>query len=156
MPRDLRLGWARWEKLGASVTAFVPAESAARIFIIENAPGPVRWHTSLQLAAEARDACFTVTRLDGGVLCAHNARSGMDLAAALSCEAQAFTCDEAAWYARKPGGETGAGLDPCFAVVLPPEQTLVIACGLLRHRGAARSGRCGCRPARTGARAGAL
>lgn len=123
------LGWARWEKLGASVTAFVPAESAARIFIIENAPGPVRWHTSLQLAAEARDACFTVTRLDGGVLCAHNARSGMDLAAALSCGAQAYTCDEAAWYARKPGGETGAGLDPCFAVVLPPEQTLVIACG---------------------------
>ena len=123
------LGWARWEKSGASVTAFVPLDAPARLLIIENAPGNVRWHTSLQLAAEERDSCFTVTRLENGVLRAENARGSLEFSAAFSADALSFTCDEAAWYAGRPGGETGAGLRPCFGVVLPQRETLVVACG---------------------------
>lgn len=122
-------GWASWEKLGAHVTAFVPLESDARVFIIEGAPGRVRWHTRLQLAAEARDACFTVTRLENGLLRARNERGGMELSAAFSQDAVAFTCDEAAWCALQPGGETGAGLAPCFGAVFEPSDCLVIVCG---------------------------
>ena len=73
------LGWASWEKLGARLTAFVPPETAARVFIIENPPGEVRWRTQLQLSAEARDACFTVARLEDGALRAVNACGGMEL-----------------------------------------------------------------------------
>ncbi len=122
-------GWASWEKLGARVTAFVPLESAARVLIIEGAPGRVLWHTQLQLAAEARDGCFTVTRLENGLLRASNCRSGMEFAAAFSRDASGFTCDEGAWCARRPGGETGAGLLPCFGAVFEPTERLVIACG---------------------------
>ena len=43
------------------------------MLIIENPPGEVRWHTALQLAAEARDSRFTVTELSGGLLRARNA-----------------------------------------------------------------------------------
>ncbi|HIS43900.1 MAG TPA: hypothetical protein IAB47_00885 [Candidatus Scatomorpha merdigallinarum] len=122
-------GWARWEKLGASVTAFVPLDAAARVLIVDKAPGEVRWHTALTLASEERDACFVVTKSESGLLCAGNVRSGMEFAAAFSCEALAYTCDEAAWSSGKPGGETGAGLMPCFGVVLPESECLVIACG---------------------------
>lgn len=69
----------------------------------------MRWHTRLQLAAEARDACFTVTRLENGLLRARNERSGMELSAAFSQDAVAFTCDEAAWCALQPGGEDRRG-----------------------------------------------
>ena len=122
-------GWARWEKLGACVTAFVPLETAARVFIIEGARGRVRWHTRLQLAAEARDACFTVTRLENGLLRAKNVRGGMEFAAAFSRDAAAFTCDEAAWCAGQPGSETGAGLIPCFGAVFDDADCLIIVCG---------------------------
>ena len=103
------LGWARWEKLGCSVTAFVPREAAARVLIIENPPGEVRWHTALQLAAEARDSRFTVTELSGGLLRARNARSGMSFAAAFSAEAPVFTCDGAVWRAGEAPGRDGRG-----------------------------------------------
>ncbi len=122
-------GWAVWEKLGARVTAFVPLDAAARVLVIEGAPGEIYWKTSLQLAAEGRDAPFVYTWLDGGVLRAVNQRSGMEFAAAFSEDAAAFTCDAAAWAARRPGGETGAGLMPCFAAVLPARGRVVIACG---------------------------
>ena len=126
---EFGLGYAVWEKLGARLTAFVPLELAARVFIIENAPGRVLWHTSLQLSSGASDAVFTVTRAEDGLLFARNARSGMEFAAAFSAAAEAFTCDEAAWLAGKPAGETGAGLSPCFGAVLPRAETLIIVCG---------------------------
>lgn len=122
-------GCAVWEKLGAKVTAFVCADCAARVLIVENAPGDVLWHTSLLLAAEERDAPFTSAQYECGVLRAKNSRSGMEFAAAFSAEASAFTCDEAAWLASRPGGETGFGLLPCFGAVLPRSDTIVIACG---------------------------
>ena len=122
-------GYAVWEKSGARVTAFVPLDAAARILIIENAPGRVVWHSSLQLAAEARDGIFTVTRPEKAALTAENPRGGMSFAAAFSEEADAFTCDEAAFRAGRLGGEHGAGLAPCFAAAFNGCERLVIACG---------------------------
>ena len=123
------LGYAVWEKLGASVTAFVPSGAAARVLIIENAPGDVLWHSSLQLAAEPRDAAFVVTELAGGLLRAVNPRTGLEFAAAFSVMARAFTCDEAAFLAGELRSERGAALAPCFAAMLPRSERLVIACG---------------------------
>ena len=124
------LGYAVWEKLGARVTAFVPLDAAARLLMIENPPGAVYWHTTLQLAAEPRDAAFTVTAAAGGLLCARNARSGLEFAAAFSEEASAWSCDEYAWRAGRPGAEAGAGLSPCFGAVLPRAERIVVACGV--------------------------
>lgn len=123
------LGWARWEKLGARVTAFVAEDTAARVLIIEGAPGNVRWHTGLWLGAEAADAAFITTRLDGGVLYAENPRTRMSFAAAFSTEALGWTCDEGAHFAGKPANEMGEGFSPCFSVTLPRADALVIACG---------------------------
>ena len=111
------LGWASWEKLGARLTAFVPPETAARVFIIENPPGEVRWRTQLQLSAEARDACFTVTRLEDGALRAVNARGGMELSAVFSHSVRAAGVGSAA-----------------FDVTLPRAGTLVIVCGTAEAR----------------------
>ena len=122
-------GWARWEKLGARVTAFVPPDIAARVLIIENAPGEIRWHTSLTLAGDASDAPYVTTSLERGILRARNARTGLECAAAFSRECSQWTCDEAAWFAREPGMECGAGLAPCFGAVFPGGEPLVIVLG---------------------------
>ena len=59
-------GFARWEKCGASVTAFVPPGLDARVLLIERAPGRISWRTALTLAENGRDArCVTVEFEDG-------------------------------------------------------------------------------------------
>lgn len=129
-------GRAAWEKTvgdkTARVTAFVPFGAEARVLIVEDAPGPLRWKTDLTLAAEDGDGRFVVTAMEDGVLTARNPRSQYPDAAfraVFSAPPTAFTCSLSAWLRNEPGGESGAGLIPCFAAVLPEAETQIIVCG---------------------------
>lgn len=144
-PRDreceitFSFGAAQWVKTvgGASVktTAFVPPDIDARIFIIEseNASGAqLAWQTELVLSGDDRDAVQVDTSYSGGALTAKNPRGAYpnDGITALSdIEPLRFTCDRASWIRGEPGGEFGAGYDPCLAAVYPMRDIQVLVCG---------------------------
>ena len=120
-------GFARWEKCGAAVTAFVPPETDARILMIERAGGPVYWKTSLTLAENSRGARYVTARFENGRFAASSPLwDGGGVSAAFSRQPERWTCDEAAWLAGRAEGESGPGLLPCFAAAFPPGE-LVIA-----------------------------
>lgn len=128
-------GWAAWEKElrggRTRVTAFVPPRSAARVLIIEGAPGDIFWRAELSLSGEARDAQYAVTEMSGGALTARNSRSPFPEApftAVFSRPVEGFTCDLGAWLRGEEDGRTGAGLIPCLGVRLGAGDA-VIVCG---------------------------
>ena len=125
-------GYASWEKFDIKVTSFVPMDTNARVLIIEGAQWEVFWRCGLTLSGDDRDSRFVITQEENNMLSARNARSPYPEQAFYATSSEYFThftCDLAAWLEGKPDGETGAGLIPCFAGVLPPAPITVIACG---------------------------
>ena len=109
-------GFARWEKCGASVTAFVPPGLDARVLLIERAPGRISWRTALTLAENGRDArCVTVKFKDGSFHAASPCWEGAGVSAAFSAPPTGWTGDLASALAGEMDGRAGAGLLPCFA-----------------------------------------
>lgn len=125
-------GCAVWEKLGAKVTAFVPPDTDARVLIIENAPGAVRWVCPISLASERREARFVVTEASNAMLTARNAPGvgeGVRFRAAFSAAPSAYSCDMAAALRDDMRGEAGAGYLPCFGAKFERAAVVVIVCG---------------------------
>ncbi len=123
-------GWARWERAGTSVTAFIPGAYAARLLIIEGGDGgDILWHLRLRMAAESADAPFTMTAQKGGVLRAYNPRSPrMGIFRALcSHKPTATGLDETAFL--RGEADDGDGKRPCFTLRVPGGGVHVIACG---------------------------
>ncbi|MEG1632973.1 MAG: glucoamylase family protein [Oscillospiraceae bacterium] len=130
------LGWAEWEKELPSgsvrVTAFVPPDTAARVLLIEGAGAEIFWKTDLCLCGEQRDAGFVVTDYVNQTLSARSSRSpwpDVEFTALFSAAPTGITCDLGAWLTGRLDGAVGAGLLPCFGVVLPQEKAQVIVCG---------------------------
>lgn len=126
-------GWARWERAGCAVTAFVPRKYKARILLIEGGDGAhIGWHTALSLCADRADAPFVITGYEGGCLTAVNPRASLAdgvFRAAASKPFSSFTCDETAWLRGEMNGRTGSGLRPCMAAQWEGGGTTVLACG---------------------------
>ena len=125
-------GYASWEKFDIKVTSFVPMDTDARVLIIEGAQWDIFWRCGLTLSGDNRDSRFVVTAEENNLLSAKNARSPYPEQAFYAASSEPFThftCDLSAWLRGEPGGETGAGLLPCFAGVLTPAPITVIACG---------------------------
>ena len=111
-------GYAEWRRGKMRITAFVPQHIDARLLLIENAPAGLVWTLRPALAWERRDAAFTQTRLEGGVLRASNPRGGdpgLDFGAAFT-QAEGLACE----YAGRPVFTARLGAGTC-----------VIACGAL-------------------------
>ncbi len=131
-------GWARWEKhlSGGTVTttAFVPADTAARVFLIQSelSKGALRWRADLQLGESRRDAPGVETWQDGAALCARNPASVFPetvFRAVSDPPFQGFTCDRISADLGKWDNATGAGISPCFSMNLPMAKTMVLVCG---------------------------
>ena len=111
-------GFAEWRRGDMRICAFVPAETDARVMIIENAASELCWTLRPGLAYEVSDAAFVQTRLEDGALRARNPRGGspdLDFGAAFS------------GASRLAAEEDGR---PVFKARLGPGIS-VIACGFL-------------------------
>ena len=124
-------GWARWERAGSSVTAFIPGRYKARIFLMEGGEGSrIAWHTALRLSGERGDGPYVITGMDEGFLWAENPRSGAGrFRACASKPFEGFTCDESSWLRGRLDGRCGAGLRPCFGASFPGGGVSVLVCG---------------------------
>ncbi|SHH48939.1 cyclic beta-1,2-glucan synthetase [Sporobacter termitidis DSM 10068] len=133
-------GWAEWKKTidGATytTTAFVPLDTAARVFIIEAADGAgleVSYFTDLVLFPEASDGVYVKTSAEDGMLTAQNVYnvdfpdSVFRLAA--SSPVKSFTCSKNSALKGTYDGITGAGFVPCAAAVYRAVKSLVIVTG---------------------------
>ncbi len=130
-------GWARWERAGTSLTAFIPGDYKARIFLIESGgeAGELLWHIGLRLSGEGRDAACVVTDAEDGMLAARNVRSGPEVFRACASGGFAgYTCDESSWLRGALDGKTGPGLRPCFGVSVPAGGLTVLVCGFEEPR----------------------
>ncbi|MCL2842504.1 MAG: hypothetical protein FWE28_03425 [Oscillospiraceae bacterium] len=133
-------GYARWEKTiedgTITVTAFVPPDTEARVFLVEGdlRPGDkVAYFAELILGADDRHRAYVVTTEHEGALTAQNGSNGEFPDTALTLVAgtvpEGYTCDRHAWARRTSDNRTGAGLDPCFYAVYPGEKSLSIVTG---------------------------
>ncbi len=131
-------GWAKWEKTlpagTITTTAFIPAGSAARVFIVQSgvAQGKLRWRADLQLGEYARDAAGVETWRDGAALCARNPASVFpDTVFRMVSDPppEDFTCDRVSADQGKWDSFTGAGASPCFCARLPMAGTVTLVCG---------------------------
>ena len=133
-------GYARWEKTldegTITVTAFVPLDTEARVFLVEGdlRPGDkISYFAELVLGADDRHRAYVVTTEHEGALTAQNGSNSefpdtaFTLAASVGPEG--YTCDRHAWARRTPDNRTGAGLDPCFYAVYPGTGPLSIVTG---------------------------
>jgi len=69
-------GWAKWEREGVALTAFVPPDFPARVFLLHvDAPGILRWRLRPVLGAGERDAAACRGVLRDGVAVFGNRRS---------------------------------------------------------------------------------
>ncbi|NLM84229.1 MAG: hypothetical protein GX189_05910 [Clostridiales bacterium] len=133
-------GWAEWRKTIGDVqfttTAFVPPDRAARVLMIEASEGSladIEYYTDLVLAPDARDAVYTETREEGGVISAQNrynrAFDGSVFRLTASQPYDEFTCSQLSYKTGRLDGRTGAGFLPCAAARWRGVQTLVIVTG---------------------------
>ncbi len=126
-------GWTRWEREGCGLTAFVPSQYRARIFLIEGGEQTyIGWRLPLALTGESADIPCVVTGYEDGCLTAYNPRSMYPdevFRAAFSRKLSGFTGDDAAWQEGRLDGKTGSGLRPCFSALWKGGGVSVIACG---------------------------
>ena len=136
-------GAAVWEKriggTAVKLTAFVPPEMAARVFIIETSGEPLpedarlEWTVELCLAPDRKEACFTSVELEGSAISASNPRfpyPGACFTAVFSPAPSGMTGDK---YSAARGSFDGHGssvISPCFGVSLPARDGAVIVCGV--------------------------
>jgi len=133
-------GWARWQKtagdLTVTTTAFVPPNMAARVLVIEVAEGrlaDLEYYTDLVLAPDARDAVYTETWEEEGLIAARNrynrAFEGSVFRLAASRPCDAFTCSALSYRLGRFDGRTGAGFSPCLAARWQGVRSLVLVTG---------------------------
>jgi len=133
-------GYARWEKVidqgEITVTAFVPKETEARVFLIEGdlRPGDkIAYFAELILGADDKHKAYVVTEKQGQMLTAQNGANGefpnVTVTLLTGTEPVGYTCDRQTWAKRKLDGKVGAGLDPCFYAVYPGDAPLTIVTG---------------------------
>ena len=133
-------GYARWEKTiddgTIAVTAFVPPDVEARVFLVEGdlRPGDkIAYFAELVLGVDDKNRAYVVTTVKGPALSAQNGSSvefpGVTFTLAATCEPEGYTCDRHAYARRDLDRSSGAGADPCFYAVYPGEAPLVIVSG---------------------------
>lgn len=130
-------GFASWEKdfgdFGTRLTAFIPIDADARIFVIEltgNADGIFEWVNELQLS-DSRDNEVSVScNYVNSVFTAVGERSYLQntvFSATSSVEAAAWTCDLYSFLRGDFNGKTNVNI-PVFGAQFPAGN-LIIACG---------------------------
>ncbi|MGI6014241.1 MAG: GH36-type glycosyl hydrolase domain-containing protein [Oscillospiraceae bacterium] len=133
-------GTAVWETqlpTGASVrvTAWIPMETDARVFLIESADlkeGHLVWQCPLVLSGDDRDAAQVITAFHDNILTAENPRCpipDLRFLATASTPIRSFTTSRESWLSGMPDRKTGAGLDPCFSLSCEGSFPLVLVCG---------------------------
>ena len=132
-------GAAVWEKrLHGSLlrtTAFVPADTDARVLLIETDGLPegtaLHWQTELLLGSRPEDARFCRTAPALGGLLAENIRNGSSepFFAFADAPITRFTCDRAAALALDYDGSCGFFAEPVFAAKLAVNAVTVLVCG---------------------------
>ena len=135
-------GAAVWEKNFRSglirTTAFVPADTDARVLIVELAglseaelaDLTLHWQMELLLAGTPADARFCRTAALAGGLSAENVRgSGAVFSAYSGVTCTGWTCDRAAALALDYNGVAGRSGEPVFAMRLKPTAETILVCG---------------------------
>lgn len=133
-------GFAVWEKeidnTLARVTAFVPPDRAARVFIIQGEFEPedkISYYAELIMGADEKNVPYVATEYSGGVITARNLGNmefpGEEFSIVASEAETGFTCDRREYLMGKENGSAGAGLDPCVSVTWPAGRGLVIVAG---------------------------
>ena len=116
----------------ASVLAFVPPETDARVLLIETAePMTLRWRLNLLLAAEERDAPAVVTQVSDGVFTAFNPRAAAPFLVSALCSApiEGFTASRYAADRGQLDSFTGTGVPACFCASFSVERRAVLIVG---------------------------
>jgi len=133
-------GYARWEKTIDGdiirVTAFVPPDTEARVFLVEGdlRPGDkIAYFAELVLGVDDKNRAYVVTTVKGPVLSAQNGSAaefpGVTFTLAATHEPEDYTCDRHAYARRELNRSSGTGADPCFYAVYPGTEPLVIVTG---------------------------
>jgi len=133
-------GFARWEKeideSRVTVTAFVPADTEARVFLIEGNLRPddkIAYFAELVLGVDDKNRAYVVTSAGGQSMSAQNGSNsefpGLTFSLVASKEPEGYTCDRSSWAGRDLDRRSGAGLDPCFYAVYPADPELAIVTG---------------------------
>ncbi len=132
-----RPGFAEWEShidgIACTLRAFVHPQLPARIFELtlkSDAPAQayILWHTTLILGETDESRRYVRTGYDAahGVINVCNPSAQRFAPYHFVCtsypRAQAYTCSEAAFRTGMLDGTCGAGLDPCAAMRIEPEQ----------------------------------
>ncbi|MCL2409054.1 MAG: hypothetical protein FWC96_05495 [Oscillospiraceae bacterium] len=133
-------GYARWEKtIGdtqVTLTAFVPPDTACRVFIIETDAPPeaeILYYTDLVIGSNEAESSYVTTEFTDSIIQAYNNYSAdfsetvfMHLA---SMPVTAFTCSKNGYLTGVMDGTTGTGFTPCVATAYPVQRKLVIVSG---------------------------
>lgn len=126
-------GWTRWEHENIRLTAFVPQELNARVFLIEGGEGShIGWHLPLSMVPAATDARHVITGFDHGCLSARNPRAlypDRIFRAVCSRTFSGVTTETASWLEGALDEKTGSGLDPCFGTLWKSGGISVLVCG---------------------------
>ena len=127
-----RFGSMVWETARARMIAFVPANTDARVLLLETAePMTLRWRLDLLLSSEERDAPAAVTQYSDGVFTAVNPRAGAPFLVSALCSApiEGFTASRAAADRGQMDSFTGAGVPACFCASIRVEKRAVLIVG---------------------------
>ena len=127
-----RFGSMVWETARGRMIAFVPADTDARVLLIETAePMTLRWRLDLLLAADERDAPAVVTQFSDGVFTAVNPRAAAPFLVSALCSApiEGFTASRAAADRGQLDSFTGSGVPACFCASLRVERRAVLIVG---------------------------
>ena len=133
-------GFARWEKTieesRVTVTAFVPPDTEARVFLVEGNLRPddkIAYFAELVLGVDDKNRAYVVTTAQNQGLSAQNGSNsefpGLTVSLTASTEPEGYTCDRHAWARRTLDRKSGAGLDPCFYTVYPRANQMAIVMG---------------------------
>lgn len=124
--------WARRDgEVRTRVTAFIPPDADARVFLLESSePVTVQWCLPLLLAGDERDAPCVLTSEQDGVLTARNPRAETPFSVSAVCSEPlaGWTCDRFSFLRGQRGG-ADAGLEACFAMEFPLRGQAVLVCG---------------------------
>ena len=133
-------GYARWEKtignVNVKLTAFVPRDTACRVFLIETDAPPqaeILYCTDLVLGSSEHESVFVTTTHSDGVIEAHNSYSA-DFSDTVfthlaSQPGVAFTCSKSEFLTGRLDGTVGTGFMPCIAALYPAHASLAIVSG---------------------------
>ena len=127
-----RFGSMAWETPQARVIAFVPADTDARVLLIEAAhPMTLHWRLDLLLAAEERDEPAVVTQYSDGVFTAVNPRSAAPflVSALCSAETEGFTASRVSADRGQLDGFVGSGVPACFCASFEVQTRAVLLVG---------------------------